>query len=224
MQSHLLRSGWPEQLLAGRYTLRADRQVGTVRVLAGLIDIATITRDRAGAWAPEPPGPKVVAGDPASPLITLLAHVRPQLPAEPTTASDRLALLVDRRLAVRTRLRRSLSDLRHAYLTRKPPVPTWDVLDNRFGLIVGRLTRPGADRPTDSRTFIKDLTGRTRAVMVEPHGSGRILFLARKRPVAFIAQQHEEQLVDVTATSQAGLDPRLVLACAILRFAPAGAE
>ncbi|MFI5492713.1 hypothetical protein [Actinoplanes sp. NPDC051859] len=246
MQLDHLRTGWPEQLLTGQYALRQSKGGVLLNVLAGLVVIVTVNlykpyprnrlrvtvgdtavmsvvEDFAGTWAPAPAGPKAIADNPPGPLITLLAHARPKDPTRPSTANRTIAGLFDRRQPFRSRLRHTAADLHHTWQNRPPPLtPTWDVLDNRLGVVIGRLTRPADDVP-GSRTVIHDAQGRLVGQMEEPstptNPAPCITFTVAGRPVAQIRRRtRKHYLIDVTGAAPAGLDPRLVLACAIQRF------
>ena len=222
MMIDALREGWPEQILAGRYTFRTRRRDffaampgGIIEELTGLdakpdneqlhvrIDdrsVMVVMRDRHRAWSPAPAGPKVCGIDQPGPLLSLLRR--------PRTGTGWQSMLAPR---------------------------VSDVLDNRLGTVIGTLrTTGGVIRPT--RTVIADSAGRVVGHMTQPLLSWacqppqsfmgfrmlRFTFTVEGRQVAYIRHSSRRWAKEFRAdVSRAPglLDPRLVLACGIEQLA-----
>jgi hypothetical protein len=95
-----LRTGWPEQILTGRYSFRTRSRDGFADILAlgvrlvsddliepnprtmlhvriGRKPVMLIVEDTSRTWPQAPHGPKVCSMSPWGPLITLLRHPDP---------------------------------------------------------------------------------------------------------------------------------------------------
>ncbi|MBU2667515.1 hypothetical protein KOI35_28780 [Actinoplanes bogorensis] len=246
MQIDTLRSGWPEQILSGRYSFRTRRRDDLEEIFDNLIreisfDVAdqrtekqlhlriggrsvmAVLQHTGGFWPHMPRGPKVYHLDPPGPLLTLIQHDRPTRPMNPPSG---LLGLVDRAAAVRTR-----SDWRE--------VVSWtrsaDVLDNRLDMVIGRIERTDGVFER-SHTQIYDPSGRLVGLMRESVASTvrgwlpmntrleakRLTFTVDGRPVARIRQRfhfwYDEFEFDVSRLA-GRLDPRLVLACGVQQLA-----
>jgi hypothetical protein len=224
MMIDALRTGWPEQILTGRYAFRTRSRDGFASFLSTgleiisdeLIEVKTrhqlqirignrpvmLVQTTGYPWH-EPPGLKVCGIAPPGPLLTLLRHA----PREPGR-----------------------------WWSSEPQVR--DVFDNRLATVIGTLeTTGGFRRPT--RTVIYDPQRRIVGQMDETLVSfvcqwlqlgqcrlrRRLNFTVDGRRVARIRQiahvWHREFQVDVSPAA-GRLDPRLVLACALEQFARFG--
>ncbi|MBU2664011.1 hypothetical protein KOI35_10970 [Actinoplanes bogorensis] len=221
-----LRTGWPEPMLTGQYAfvtsgggLAGDLLSGFAgMVSAGLIEPGNPSFLRIAvdgkpllAVVPGERGPRAVAREP---WISLHEH-----PLPPRTEYRQFARVVGslflRRYDMRTRIRMSAREL-----TRPTPVPrmAWDVFDDRLGEVIGQLTNG-----VGARTVILGPDGRVVArLLQDPDGKSppRLLTLvAGRQPVAHMTRAGRDTYrVDVSGIAAAGLDPRLVLACAMLQF------
>jgi len=218
VEIEMLRRGWPEQVLTGRYSIATYlRNAGLQRMYDGL-DLLTdglISKDPErelhlwidgqavmivlkGAYPGLPLGIKLCAGVPLAPLLVL--HQR--------------------------EVRRSS---RLAWLFNVDPA-CYDVFDCRLGAVIGSLAATGGFvRP--ARTVIHDSSGQVVGRLTQPGPVllRRWLQLGRNRydvivggvRVAVIQQasRRSDRAYEVDVTGAAGLlDPRLILACALQKF------
>lgn len=209
----MLRRGWPEQVLTGRYSFATRRRDGLVR---GLFEAADLLTD--GLIDPQRKRQLHLRID-GRPAMIVLRESHPHLPpgVKICGGSPLGALLV---LCERQ--------------VRNPPgglslfAPArYDVVDHRAGVVIGTLeTTGGFVRP--ARTVVFDSSGRVVGRLTQPGTAliGRWLLVGRNRydvtvngvRVARIRQVRRvlgrEYQVDVTAAAGL-LDPRLILACAL---------
>jgi hypothetical protein len=208
VQIDILRRGWPEQVLTGRYTFATRRRDGLLQRLFDTADILTdglIEKERrdqlhlrideqpamivlTGAYQQLPPGIKICGLAPLSALLVLCER------------RENGGLFAPAR---------------------------YDVVDHRLGVVIGMLeTTGGFVRP--ARTVIYDDAGQVRGVLTQPAATlaGSWLLGGRNRydisvhgaRVARVQQVRRwlrrEYQVDVTRAAGA-IDPRLVLACVL---------
>jgi hypothetical protein len=217
VQIEMLRGGWPEEVLTGRYTFTTRRRDGFVQTLFDTAELLTdglIEKDRRDQLhlriggkpsmvvlngthpqAPQlPPGIKICAISPVEALLVLVEGPRRQYP----TAGAALF------------------------------APTrYDVVDHRLGAVIGTLeTTGGFIRP--ARTVVYDPAHRVVGQLTQPLTAllGQWLLVGRNRfsvsvggvRVARVRQTRRlwarEFRVDLTVAS-GRLDPRLILACAL---------
>jgi hypothetical protein len=213
VQIEVLRRGWPEQVLTGRYSFVTRERDGVVQ---GLFDVADLLTDGlvdkrhprqlhiriagrpvmmvlAKEYRQLPPGIKICSG---SPVATLLVLRERQAPPPSSIAS----------------------------LFK----PVWhDVVDSRLGAVIGTLeTTGGFVRP--ARTVIHDPSRRVVGHLTQPVTAliGQWLLLGRNRydvsvdGVRVARMQRIRRMwareYEVEVTGAAGLlDPRLILACVL---------
>ena len=221
----MLRRGWPERILNGRYSFATYQRDSTAQRLIdwadlltdGLIerrpkhelhlriDGQTVMIVLTGRYPHLPPGIKICGGSPAAPLLVLCP-----------------------RRERRPRRERLPRRERRPRLTAALFAPTYyDVVDHRLGATIGVLeTSGGFVRP--ARTVIYDSSQRVVGRLVQPLAAllGCWLLVGRDRHDVIVdglrvaridgarAMWSGELQVDVTGA--AGLvDPRLILACAV---------
>ncbi|MBU2664009.1 hypothetical protein KOI35_10960 [Actinoplanes bogorensis] len=229
MQLEALRTTWPEEVLTGQYFFQAYGPTTTDDVISfltdDLIDAGDDVRLRitdAGGRVlmnvlrGRHPGIQAVGVRPAQTWITLLQHVRPPQGEEPFLLRRMRRQLTDRRRHWSSRIRRAAREFTaDVHRLRPAPQLVWDVLDNRAGHVIGRLTVPIG--VPGARTAIHSATGGPAALlMVE---GGLLTVRIGERPVAQFMSAGPAHRVDVAGAVPAGLDPRLVLACALLEYA-----
>ncbi|MEU7907578.1 hypothetical protein [Actinoplanes sp. NPDC049118] len=210
MHIDMLRRGWPEAVLTGRYSFATRRRDGLVQGLFDAADVLTdglIEKGRrdqlqlriggqpsmivlTGAYPGYPPGIKICTISPAEPMLVLCER---QVDRPPSISG--------------------------AF----EPV-CFDVVDHRLGVVIGTLeTTGGFVRP--ARTVIHGPSGQVLGRLTQPVTAliGRWLLVGRSRyditvdgvRVARVRQIRRlwayEYRVDLTAAGL--LDPRLILAC-----------
>ena len=229
MQLDELRTGWPEQLLTGQYTLRTYggtlggellndlgqmltvglHEPGNDRMLKVTVEghpVLTVLNDRDGF-------PRRIKAVAEVPWLTLVKQ--PEVRTGPDLRTRVIGPLLQGQVSWWRRLRTSARGFREP-----PPPDVWDVLDDRLGRIVGRLSGP-VDAPRGTRTVIFGADAWPAALlMADPHG--RLTVVVDTLPAARIFRVHAGHRIDVSAAAGVGLDPRLVLACAMLQFAHLG--
>ncbi|GID31668.1 hypothetical protein [Paractinoplanes brasiliensis] len=233
MQVDALRGGWPEEVLTGRYWFQtyggtmADEVMSDVAgfLTLGLAEPETSTKLKITDASGRPmmsvrrrsaPGIQAIGTRRNEPWITLLQH-KPQAQAQQPYLLRRMrAQLTDGRRTIRSRVRRAGREFTADWRRINPrPLQIWDILDNRMNRIIGRLAVP-IDVPS-ARWAIFGATGRPAAMLhVEP---GCLTVRVGARPVAQFVKIDRTHRVDVAGAGPAGLDPRLVLACALLEYA-----
>jgi hypothetical protein len=204
-----LRPGWPEQMLTGEYTFRTRRRDSVANTLFTGVEIVS------------------------DELIEMKSGPRLQIRVD-----DKPVMLVARgNAAGPTAYRLDPPEPLITLVKRRdePTITTYDVVDNRLGVVIGRLVRTGGFR-RPIRTVIHDATGQIAGSMVEPitsfvwrwlllgtdAGMRRLTITVNGLRVVRIRQVWrlwaKEFRVDLTRS--AGLiDPRLVLACGLQEFA-----
>jgi len=214
----MLRRGWPEPVLTGRYSLATYLRNAALQRMYDGLDLLTdglISKDPqrelhlwidgqavmivlTGSYPGLPPGIKLCAGVPLAPLLVL------------------------RQRAVRRSSRRA------SFFEFDPAC--YDVVDHRLGTVIGSLAATGGFvRP--ARTVIHDSAGQVVGRLAQPSSAllGRWLPFGRNRyhviagavRVALIQQasRRSDHAYEVDVTGPAGvLDPRLILACALQKF------
>jgi len=213
----MLRRGWPEQLLTGRYSFATYRRGGVLQELIDWADLLTdglIERHQkrelhlradgrtvmivlTGRYPHLPPGIKVCGGSPASPLLVLCQRREP-------------------------RPRGLASFFAPAY---------YDIVDHRLGVAIGSLEATGGFvRP--ARTVIRDSSQRVTGRLVQPLGALLSCWLApgwntyrivvgnvRVAQIGWTRRRRKgDYQVDVTGAAGL-LDPRLILACVAQKVA-----
>jgi hypothetical protein len=216
----MLRSGWPEQILTGRYSFATRRRDGLVQGLFEAVDLLTdglIDKKRKRQLHLR------VGGEPA---MIVLKEAYPHLPPgiKLCDASPVAALLVlCERGAYRTSASVSLFE-----------PSRYDVVDHRLGAAIGMLEATGGFvRP--ARTVIYGSSQQVLGQLTQPVMAlvGQWLLFGRNRydvtvngvRVARIRQVRRlwvrEYQVDVSAAAGL-LDPRLILACALQKVRDLG--
>ncbi|MBU2664010.1 hypothetical protein KOI35_10965 [Actinoplanes bogorensis] len=221
-----LRTGWPEALLTGQYTLRTYggtlggeilddlgqmftvglHRPGNDRLLKVTVDghpVLTVLNDRDGV----PPRIKAVAEVPWLSLVK-----RPDAQSRPDRRTMVFGPLLQSQLSWGTRLRRSVQAFR-----TPPPPDVWDVVDDRLGRVIGRLAGPVDEPPGTKRVIFRPDGWPAALLMEDPYG--RLTIVVDTLAAARIFRVHAGHRIDVTTLTPTGLDPRLVLACAMLQFA-----
>ena len=213
VQIDILRGGWPEQILTGRYSFATRRRDGLVQGLFDAVDLVTdglIDKRRKRQLHIR------IGGEPA---MIVLKETYPHLPPgiKICNAAPVAALLV---LCERNAYRPSSS------VSLFEPT-RYDVVDHRLGAVIGMLEATGGFvRP--ARTVIHGSSGQVLAHLTQPVTAliGQWLLIGRNRydvtvdgvRVARIRQVRRlwagEYQVDVSAAAGL-LDPRLILACAL---------
>jgi len=209
----MLRRGWPEQVLTGRYSFATRRRDGLVQ---GLFDAADLLTD--GLIDPKRKRQLHLRVD-GQPAMIVLTEPYQQLPPgiKICGGSPLGALLV---LCQR--------QVRHPSANSLLFEPTcYDVVDHRLGAVIGSLEATGGFvRP--ARTVIYDSSRQVVGRLTQPGTAliGQWLLVGRNRydvivngvRVARIRQVRRmwrrEYQVDVAAAAGL-LDPRLILACAL---------
>ncbi|RSM64341.1 hypothetical protein DMB66_20810 [Actinoplanes sp. ATCC 53533] len=223
MQIDMLRRGWPEQILTGRYSFATRRRDGLVQGLFEAVDLLTdglIDKKRKRRLHLR------IGGEPA---MLVLKETYPQSPHLPPGiklcgASPVAALLVlCERRAYRPSSAVSLFEPYH-----------YDVVDHRLGVVIGTLEATGGFvRP--ARTVIYGPSQQVLGQLTQPVTAliGQWLLIGRNRydvtvngvRVARIQQVRRiwvrEYQVDVSAAAGL-LDPRLILACALQKVRDLG--
>lgn len=208
----MLRRGWPEPLLTGRYTFTTRRRDGMVQGLYEAVDLLTdglIDKRRKRQL-------HIRFG--AEPALIVLKEPYPQLPPgiKVCGGSPFGALLV---LCERPSASTSAFEPAH-----------YDVVDHRLGAVIGSLTATGGFvRP--ARTVIRDPSQRVLGHLTQPLTAliGLWLLVGRSRyditvdgvRVARIRQVRRlwTRTYHVDVAGAAGLlDPRLILACALQKL------
>ncbi|MBM2614743.1 hypothetical protein JIG36_04135 [Actinoplanes sp. LDG1-06] len=223
-----LRAGWPEEVLTGQYWFQRTGGTAAREVVSFLTDDLLYPDNDTSLWTRagdrivmqvfrnQHPGIKAVRAGGSAPWLTLLQHVRSPQGEEPYLLHRMRRQMSDKRYTFRSRLRRARREFT-ADMARLQPTPlqVWDVLDNRADRFLGRLTVPIG--VPGARTAIHGATGRTAAHLM---AEGELLTVRTgARPVAQFTRVDNAYRVDVAGAAPAGLDPRLVLACALLRYA-----
>jgi len=212
----MLRRGWPEQILTGRYSFATRRRDGLVQGLFDAVDLVTdglIDKRRKRQLHIR------IGGEPAMLVLKETYPQSPQLPpgikicgASPVAA---LLVLCERR-----------SNGPSSNVSLFEP-SCYDVVDHRLGATIGMLEATGGFvRP--ARTVIHGSSGQVLGHLTQPVTAliGQWLLIGRNRydvtvngvRVARIQQVRRmwarEFQVDVSAAAGL-LDPRLILACAL---------
>ncbi|BCJ55140.1 hypothetical protein Asp14428_66150 [Actinoplanes sp. NBRC 14428] len=216
------RDGWPEQVLTGRYTFGTRRRdyfaalpgealselIGTdtgpgrdqLHVRVDGHSVMVVMRDRGGAWAPAPAGPKVCGIERPGPLLSLVR--RPRVMAGwQSWFAPRVSDVLDNRLG---------TIVGTLHTTGGVVRPARTVIAGPTGRVAGHMTQPVLSWACQ----LPQLFVGFRML--------RFTFTVDGRRVAHLRHSSRRWMKEFRAdVSRSGglLDPRLILACGVEQLA-----